>query len=676
VLVVLDNCEHLIEECAALVDTLLRSCPELKILATSREALGVAGERAWVVPSLSLPDPKGPPSVEELPHYEAVRLFDERARGQRLEGVPLAIELAAARTKVLSVEQILKRLEDSLKLLTGTDRTAPERQRTLRGTLDWGYELLDEQERKLFGRLSVFAGGWTLEAAEAVGAGDGVEEGEVLDLLSRLVDKSLVVAEAGSQGALRYKMLEPVRQYAREQLEESGQADRARWRHVEFFLALVEDAEPELKGPRQVEWLDRLEEDHDNLRAAIQWALEQGETELALRLAASAAHSRYPRGYLTEGRRQLEAALAAEAGPPAARAKALTEVGWFSLEQSDYDQGQRFLEESLLMYRDLGDTYGVAHALECLSVAKARLGDYGLATQLQEESLALYRESGHKWGIAISLVNLGTYALKQGDFERATNLHEESLALLRVLGDVLHIGYVLGMLGQESLIQGQLQRSAALLEESQSVLKQLGDKPTLASTLCNLADTVLRQGDGMRAAGLYKESLELAAEVGSRARVARCLEGLAEVALTHGRPARAARLWEAAKALRESIGSPQSPFDGSHPGHGDIVAAARSRRDEAAWSEGRAMTPEEAIEYALSEEEELAPSPKDDKAGLSERELEILRLVAEGLTDPQVAERLYLSPRTVGQHLRSIYRKLGVPSRAAAAKAAVERSLI
>ena len=427
-LLVLDNCEHLIDACATLASTLLLSCKELKILATSREALGIAGERAWVVPSLSLPDPERQFPVEELARYEAVRLFVERANAVasgfelleqnapavarlcwRLDGIPLAIELGAARTKVLSVEQILNRLEDSLKLLTGTDRTAPERQRTLRGTLDWSYELLSDPERRLFGRLSVFAGSWTLEAAEAVAVGDGIQEEDVLDLLSKLVDKSLVVAESGAEGALRYRMLEPVRQYAREQLEESGQAERARWRHVGFFLALVEKAEPELKGTRQVEWLDRLEEDHDNLRSAIQWALERGQTEMALRLSASAAHLRYPRGYLNEGRRRLEAALAAGvAGPPAARAKALTEVGWFALEQSDYDQGQRLLEESLLLYRDLGDNYGVAHALECLSVAKTRLGDYGLATQLQEESLALYREQGHKWGIAISLVNLGT----------------------------------------------------------------------------------------------------------------------------------------------------------------------------------------------------------------------------------------------------------------------------
>ncbi|HET6261324.1 MAG TPA: LuxR family transcriptional regulator, partial [Chloroflexia bacterium] len=262
-LLILDNCEHLIDACAVLADALLHACPNLKIFATSREALGVAGERAWAVPSLALPDPERLPPIEKLGRYEAIRLFCERAKAtssfelteenapavaklcRRLDGIPLAIELAAARTTVLSAAQILKRLEDSLKLLAGAERTAPTRQRTLHGTLDWSYELLGEQERKLFGRLGVFAGGWTLEGAEAVGAGEDIEEGEVLDLLSRLVDKSMVVVESGAEGALRYRMLEPVRQYAQECLEESGEAGQVRERHARYYLALAERAEQE-----------------------------------------------------------------------------------------------------------------------------------------------------------------------------------------------------------------------------------------------------------------------------------------------------------------------------------------------------------------------------------------------------------------------------------------------
>jgi tetratricopeptide (TPR) repeat protein len=353
-----------------------------------------------------------------------------------------------------------------------------------------------------------------------------------------------------------------------------------------------------------VELLDRLEGDHDNLRAAVRWALEQGEAEMALRLTASAAHFRYPRGYLTEGRRQLEAALAGASGPPLARAKALTEVGWFALEQSDYDQAQRSLEESLLIYRELDDKYGVAHALECLSVAKWRLGDYGRAARFQEESLSLYRDLGHEWGIAASLNNLGVVAQEQGDYERAAALHLESLALSRVLGDSLEIGWGLRSLAQVYLMQGQLERSATLLEESQSILRELGTKLTLAQTLRTLAETVLRQGDGRRAAAVYGEGLALAAEAGSKTEVAGFLEGLAEVALTQGRSARAARLWGAAGALREAIRSHPSRSDRSNPGH-ESVLAARSRLNEAAWeaawAEGRAMTLEQAVAYALEE---------------------------------------------------------------------------
>ena len=303
-LLILDNCEHLLEATARLVDLLLDSCPRLRILATSREGLGVEGEIRWVVPSLSVPEQgRRTLSSEELEAYESVRLFVERARGRdpslslsphnaravaeickRLEGIPLAIELAAARVGTLSLEQIAQRLEDSLKLLRGGSKTQMAKQRTLRGALDWSYELLSEDEKKLFKRLSVFAGGWTLEAAEAVGVGGGVEEDNILDLLSGLVEKSLVVARERQESGVRYRMLEPVRQYAREKLEEHGEGEEARLRHATFFLTLAKEAEPRLQGPEDTMWLERLESEHDNMRAALSWALESEEAELALRL--------------------------------------------------------------------------------------------------------------------------------------------------------------------------------------------------------------------------------------------------------------------------------------------------------------------------------------------------------------------------------------------------------
>ena len=699
VLLVLDNCEHLVGACASLAEPLLHSCPNLRILGTSREALGVSGECLFAVPPLSLPDPRRLPAPESLSCYEAARLFVERAQAAkhdfsltegnamavaqvcyRLDGIPLAIELAAARVKVLSVEQISGRLEGSFGLLSGGRRTAMPHHRTLWATMDWSYELLSGEERVLFRRLSVFASGFTLGAAESVCVGEELERDEVLDLLAYLVDKSLViVAEQGSEA--RYRLLETVRQYGWEKLRLSGEESAVRRRHARFFLKLAEEAEPELKGTQQLAWLDRLEEDHGNLRVAIRWALEEEEIEIALRLTASAAHLRYPRGYLNEGRNELEAALAGDAGPQAARAKALTEVGWFALEQSDSEQAQRSLEESLLLYRELGDTYGVAHALECLVVAKTRDSDYGQAAQLGEESLALYSDLGHEWGIAMSLTNLGILAQERGEYERATALHLESLALLRVLGDSFSIGYVLRLLGQASLMQSQLERSAELLEESQSLLRQLGDKPTLATTLCNLGETVLRQGDGARAAAIYKESLALAAEVGSKSTVAVCLEGLAEVALTHGQPARAARLWGAAEALREAIGL--SMTDLARAGYEERIAAVRSQVDETiwekTWAEGRVMMPEEAVEYALqppTPPEEAEEAPPAYPVGLSAREVEVLRLVTKGMTDPQIAEELYISPRTVNAHLRSVYHKIGSSTRAEATRFALEHDLL
>ncbi|HET9927212.1 MAG TPA: BTAD domain-containing putative transcriptional regulator, partial [Rubrobacter sp.] len=335
-LLVLDNCEHLVDAAAHLAADLLESCPKLRILATSREPLGVPGEAVWTVPPLSLPDAGRATSFEGLMGTEAVRLFLDRARSRlpgfelgeenavavgricrKLEGIPLAIELAAARMGALAVEQVAQRLEDSLKLLAGGNRIADPRQQTLRATLNWSHELLSEAERKLFGRLSVFAGGWTLETAEEVCSGEGIERDDVADLLSKLVDKSLVMAGAGAQGALRYRMLEPVRQYARERVEESGEAGALLRRHAALFLALAEEAEPELRGPWQASWVKRLEQEWDNLRVAMVWLLAHDEPEGAARLGWALWLFWWVRGRFTEGRNWMEETLAKGSAMPA-----------------------------------------------------------------------------------------------------------------------------------------------------------------------------------------------------------------------------------------------------------------------------------------------------------------------------------------------------------------------
>src|SRR5829696_3881695 len=440
-LLVLDNCEHLVEAAARLVDTLLGSCPRLRVLATGREALEVAGEVNWVVPSLSVPDPRQEaPMAEELEGYESVRLFVERARYRnpsfvltprnvqavaevcrRLDGIPLAIELAAARMGVLCAGQIAKRLDDSLGLLTAAGRMTDPRHGTLRGTLDWSFELLSEPERELFGRLSVFAGGWTLEAAEAVGGvGGGVDEGNVLDLLSKLVDKSLVVADAGAQqqeeGASRYRMLEPVRQYARERLEESGQADAVRSRHAAWFLALAERAGPELRGPRQVVWLKRLDTGQDNVRAAMVWLLGKGESETATRIGWALWQFCRMHGHFTEGRRWMEETLAKGVTMPAsARAKALYVSGTMADGQADHRAAEPLLEESVALFRELGDKLGSALALSSAGLVAVGQGRHERGIVLFQEAVDLLLEIGERWCASVNLSFSAVGWFRQGD---------------------------------------------------------------------------------------------------------------------------------------------------------------------------------------------------------------------------------------------------------------------
>ena len=679
-LLVLDNCEHLIEEAAQLADALLSACPHLRILATSREALGVEGELVWRVDPLSVPDADPDAhSGGELARYEAVRLFVERARlrsphfelteenarvlvqiSRQLEGMPLAIELAAARVRALSLEQIAQRLEDSLKLLRGDSRTAPQRQRTLRATLDWSYALLSESERVLFLRLSVFAGGWTLEAAEALGSGEGVGNGEVLDPLSRLVDKSLVALEEGEHdGALRYTMLEPVRQYAREKLRESGEEDAVQERHAGFFLALAEEAEPEMSGPDQEAWLKKLEREHANLRGALAWALDPAEsreprehcTEVGLRLAGALGRfwGVYGPG---EGLRWLEKGLAsAGAASKPALAKALYEAGWIELFQGDYERAIALLEEGLALFRELGDRRGVATSLINLGFALLHLGDQERAAALRQEVEALRGEPLERWTLAWLTTFLGVTALYEGDYERSGALATESLTIYRELGDKRGISLCHIDLGLIELIRGNHEPAAALLEESLRVLRGSEDKFCLAY-------------------GIF---------------------GLAAVAAARAQPRRAARLWGAAEGLREEIGvvSLTQLELQAYDYEGRVSAARNMLGDEGAWekafAQGMAMSAEEAAEYALSEE--IVPAPERPPAGgetddplitdpLTAREREVAAMVAQGMSNRQIAQELYISERTIENHVSKIRRKLGLRSRSQLSTWVTERTLL
>ena len=710
-LMVLDNCEHLLEVTARLVDTLLDSCPRLQIMATSREGLGVEGELRWPVPPLSVPGPQqGTHSIEELEGYESVRLFVERARERdpsyslnpqsvlavagicnRLEGIPLAIELAAARVGMLSVEQILQRLRDSLKFLTGGGRTQPPRQRTLRGTLDWSYELLSEDEKKLFWRLSVFAGGWTLEAAEAVGARGGIEEGEVLDLLSGLVEKSLVVARGSDQRGVRYRMLEPVRQYAQEKLKESGEAEAARRAHAQCFLALAEEAEPELSGPREAQWSERLEVEHDNIRASLSWSLEQGETEIALRLAGVLWLFWFAEGYNSEGQRWLEHALSKDGqASAAARARALDALAWLADVQDDMDRAEAAAEEGLRLSEEAGIGGSLVASLKTIlgDVARTR-GEHKRARELLEESLALYQEVGNRRFVPRALAYLGNLSIDRRDYEQAKEFYEESLALARELGDATSLSLSLVSLGYIFLLEGRHGRAMALFEEAARLSRERRHRGILIIAIDNLGWAVLLQGDHQQAKSYFEESLTLCKELGDKLTTSESLEGLACIFGARGEAERAARLFGTAQALRETVGYRHTPEEDAL--REPYLATARSRLGEKAWEEaltrGRAMSMEEAIEYALARDEPSATTPSSTTrhsslssapelpAGLTPREVEVLGLVAEGLTNAQIAQRLFLSPRTVHRHLNSVYHKLGVSSRTAATRFAIEHGL-
>ncbi|MDQ3238287.1 MAG: tetratricopeptide repeat protein [Actinomycetota bacterium] len=587
-LLVLDNCEHLVGAAARLVDALLDSCPTLRVMATSREPLGVAGEAVWPVLPLSVPDLRRASTVVKLEGSESVRLFVERAHQRnpafvlewqnarpvaeicrRLDGIPLAIELAAARVG-LSVQEISERLGDSLKLLTGGDRTATPRHRTLRGALDWSYELLSEDEKRLFRRHSVFAGGWTLGAAEAVGAGDSVEGEDVLDLLSRLVDKSLVVAEMRREGSSRYRFLEPVRQYAQERLEVSEEGDAVRLRHALWFLAFAEEAEPELRREHQGLWLERLETEHDNLRAAIQSFLEQEETEPALRLCGALGDFWHVRGYLSEGRRWLEAALDEGEGPATARTKVLSKAAFMGWEQGDFERSISLSQENLALSRRTGDKAGAAFALYNLGMTKMFQEEHERARVLFEEAVALQRELGDEVGLARTLQGLGLTVMSLGDFDHAEEFYEEGLALARKTGDILGIELLLLGLGLAALHQDNYECARVFCREILDTSLPLDHKHCIVASLHILASAAGSQGQAVRSA----------------------------------------RLWGAAEALREAIGVQLAPVE--RTAYARYIAVARSRLDDeawqAAWAEGRMLSPAEAVEYGLPADEPAPPA--------------------------------------------------------------------
>jgi predicted ATPase len=586
-MLLLDNFEQVLDA-APLVGELLSVCPKLKVLATSRSVLRVYGEQEYLVPPLELPRPGRLPPIDRLSQYEAVRLFIERAKAARpdfsvtnenapavaeicvrLDGLPLAIELAAARIKLLTPRAMLERLGSRLKLLGGGSRDLPERQRTLKGTIEWSHALLEESEQVLFARLAVFSGGRTLEAIEAVCDAKVDLPVDALEGVSSLLDKSLLRQEEGPEGEARFVMLETIHEYARERLEASGEAEET-WRlHAEYFLGLAEEAEPELSEADQLACLERLEAEHDNMRAALTWSLEKG-SETALRLAGALARFWEMRAHFLEGSAWLEAALRqsdrvdAAATDVAMRAKLLSEAGTFAFFRTDFEHAIVLHGEALKLYRELGDDSGVAFALLCLGAQHMEKGDPERAVPFLEEALALSHRIGDKRNIASTLHNLAEVERQRGNYERAKTLGMQSIALSREMEDKWDLAVVVGWLGLLAVWSGE---DYDLAERS------------------------------------LEEALALDRELGNWAYGAYCLESFAGLAGARAQGTRAAQLWGAAEALRTNIGAPL-PHD-ARLLYEPSIATARAKLGEAAWeaafAQGMAMAPEEAAEYALGE---------------------------------------------------------------------------
>jgi predicted ATPase len=635
----LDNFEHVLEA-APLVSNVLGLAPHLTVLSTSREALRLNGEHEYPVPPLSVPDPAQPGSVVELSDYESIALFVQRAQAalpsfrlteenasavagicDRLDGLPLAIELAAARVKLFNPNQLLQRLSSRLGLLKGGARDLPARQRTLRDTIEWSYNLLDEDEQQLFSRLAVFTGGCSLEAVEAV-CGPGLNI-DPLDGLESLLNKSILSQEEGPNGESRFIMLETIHEYTSEQLAESGEEQLIRNRHLGYFLKLAEEAEPHLEGSEQLTWLNRLDSEHNNLLAALDWSQgAEGSVESGLRLAGSLGSFWDIRGYFSEGRGYLSATLsrAETLEWREARAKALFAAGRLAYEQSDYPAARALLVESLSIYRELdpADRLGLAHALRMLGVLETAVGDYATASFLLKEALGVMQELKDLEGTAMVLWQLGWCAMRPGDYEQASRYLMEALAIYQQIGDKENLAMVLSGLGELAVRQGDYGRATALLEESVALHRKTGSKWGIAASLGTLGWVAQRQNDLEQATILLAESLALRREMQDAGGIAWCLEKLAEIGLAKGQQEspprqnedfrRAARLFAAAAALRAPLDSIIDLVD--QPEYERHLALVQAQLDEAtfeaAYAEGQAMTLKQAVAYAL---EELAESP-------------------------------------------------------------------
>ncbi len=766
-LLVLDNFEQVIQAAPQIAE-LLAACPALKVIVTSREVLRIRHEQQFPIFPLALPDVKHLPDAESLAEYAAIALFVQRAQAIKpgfrltsanaqaiaeicahLDGLPLAIELAAARIKLLSPQALLARLDHRLQILTQGPRDLPERQQALRQTIQWSYDLLNAEEQWLFRCLSVFVGGCTLEAVEQVEATIGNGITDVLNGITSLIDKSLVQQKEQANGESRLMMLEMIREYGLEQLEANNEEEIIRGAHASYFLFIAE--ETERNSSHGTRWIDRLEQEHDNLRAALQWLIEREESEIALRLSVAIWKFWRIRGHLSEGRQWLEKILAmsSQKEMPYLHAKVLLAAGWLTALQDDHARAEVLLEEGLRLFRELAarspeETMfkrGMADTLDVLGhVIRLGRSDYVAAHALQEESLRIARSIGDRAGMGAALFSLGLITTNWGDYAAARALYEESLALAREVEDAPGIALRLLYLADNFSYLGDYLSGQPLIEESLEIARTSGDAGGMAEALIFLADLLcnqrnqaaarplaeegleiarksgflrmvtaglsclgrisLYQGDYQGAQAFYEEAVMVAKKRGYKLTIAKTLEGLAQVVAAQGQFAWAIHLWSAAEILREALRAPRSPA--RRATFEQVMATARTQLGEktvaAIWAQGRLMTPDQALAAKeatpkvdeAGAAESLPASPTSRKSGLAitedaaptypngltQREVEVLRLLTTGLSNTQIAEQLVISRRTVNAHLRSIYNKLDVTTRTAATRYAFDNHLV
>lgn len=706
-LICIDNWEHVLEAAPQLAE-LLSLCRRLHVLATSREALRLRGEQVFPLQPLGLP-----PSGEHAPlapirEAEAFQLFIARAQAVRpgfqaddavaraiaeicawLDGLPLAIELAAALTRLFAPQTLLARLKNSpslagrsptMQLVTGGPRDLPDRQQTLRGAIEWSYALLDRHEQRLFRWLAVFAGGCDLEAAEAV-CGDEAAPRPILDSLLALVDKSLLRAEQVN-GEPRFEMLRTIQEYALELLRRSGESSEVHWRHALHYLEMVERAGPELKGSAHGQWLERFDREHDNLRAALSRSLDHGQVEIAFRVVGELWRYWVVRGYSKEADRWFSRVLAApEDVPIPLRAKALNGAGAVAWTLGDLERSRKYHTECLALRMQIEDEPGIAASYHNLAITAHDQSDIEAAELYFRKSIAQYHDLGDRWGVADDLLQLGNIMRKRGAYDEARSHLERGRMILAELGDRQGVGGACYLLGELANDQGDRAQARQYFSESKEISAELGYAWGISLAEHELGRIALDENDLRQAEMLLKASLRRKHELGEKLGIAFSLEMLACLASAQREVQRAAKLWGAAEAIRLLIGAPLSEeARASYERRiGIDRMPAKQKALLSAREAGAQMGLEEVVRYALAPSQVAAKAEVARPAypaGLTAREVEVLALVAQGLTDAEVAERLVLSPRTVNAHLTSIYNKLGVNTRAAATRFAVEQKLV